>query len=402
MKLYSTLRTRKLAITLLFCGSVFCSCSSIAEPERFKLLPAATLIVLAFDDERTLNDPAVKNYGPAFANIVADAGLSFNDIKEPMYIFTGNSGGCLFHHDNPSNLLARIKGRTDRFLGHEIREVPNTSPGSSVNAQPLWWASVGDKLAMFGGKVIVSEMISIAENKTPNLFQTRAELRQLLSAYSDSPRVLLLFQRSEDSQIAGIVGEISQLVMKTPEGQIFQTLASSRGLAFSVSPNQGGCEQNIGIQFESYSASILVSGLGSILPWGPSNRIQPQSTHSDSSNKLVQIHAMYAREQCIGVGLGFERLPVVLPPSTLDLYCGRYVYMDGKYEITIDRVQDKLHWQSAKRSGELQPITETDFATMDLQNKYTGKMSFYKDGNGAVVGFTENVSGIVVDHRKVK
>jgi hypothetical protein len=103
------------------------------------------------------------------------------------------------------------------------------------------------------------------------------------------------------------------------------------------------------------------------------------------------------------VGLGFQRLPVVLPPSTLDLYRGLYHYVNGKYDVTVNRVQDKLHWQSGNRGGELQPITETEFAVMDSQNNYGGKWTFRKDRNGAVEAFTEVVSSSVsIEYRKVK
>jgi hypothetical protein len=313
---------------LVFSMPCLSACSKNVEPKKFALLPAASLVVLAFDDPKTFDDPSVKMFGSEFGSILAGAGLSFASVKDPVIVFMDTSGketsgACLFHHNNPSGLIAGIKGKVETFLGHEIREIPGPSSTRGPTT-PIWWTQIGDTVVC-GGTVAVSEIISISEHKVPSLFQSRTEFQSLLISFANSPGVLLLFQRSEDSKIATGAGSLSYLILNSPEGQVFRILSSVRGLAFSLSHEQNGCEQQIGLQFSSYVAATVIKGLGSILPWGP-DEIQPESTKVESDGKLVLIHARYRQAQCPRIGLGFQRLPIKIATKTLESYAGRYAF----------------------------------------------------------------------------
>lgn len=348
------------------------SCSKQEEPKRLALLPADTIIVLAFDEPNALKDPAVAKYGPEFGKLLADKGISFAAVKDPIYIFTKKGGGCLFHSDNPADVLSRIKGKTDRFQGKEIIEIQSPSGGS-----PIWWAELSDGAVVFGGKVLVSEMISIAQHRGQSLFQARPELRKILTTYQNSPRVLLLFQRREDTEQSEYAKQISERIMDSPEGQIFRTLTSCRGLAFSLTKDANGCEQELGFQFDGYTESTIAGSIASILPWGP-DAIQPISTSVNWDGNLIRYHAKYNRGQCPMIGLGFERLP---PPRgyyrTWDALVGRYSSSEGV--VTISQRQGKLFAESSRGRSELQSLSETEFRVVNSTDGTSGKFTFIND-----------------------
>lgn len=382
-----TLRT--LARLFIFSGTISSvvlfaiSCSKVKEPERFAFVPAETLIILAFDDPKTLEDPAVKPYGPDFLNYLKDVGLEFRSLNDPMFLFMQNSGGCMFGYSDPVALLSKLNGNKQFVDGHEVRVVPRSSGTSGEIKSSVWWTRLSNNVVVFGGELLVTKMIAIAEHKAENLFQTRSELQPMLAAYERSNRVLLLFQSSADSEVSGKLGTLSYLVLRSPEGQVFRMLTSARGLAFSLNHDASGCEQDIGIQFSGYIASKVAWGISSILPWGP-NEIQPVSTQITSGDNLTQIHARYNSEQCPRIGLGFQRLPLIISSQTLDSYAGTYV--NAHSEITVFRVGERLFSQSDLGKSELQPRSETVFRIVNSTNGSNGTISFIHSGN-RTVGF---------------
>lgn len=365
------------ALVIVLALSLSSACSSKSEPKRFALLPADTIVVLAFDDPKTLDDPAVRNYATNFREILANVGLTFTVTKDPIVVITADSSGCLFHYDKATSLISSIKGKTENVFGHEVREVPSPFLPTS-SPRRIWWVQMSEDVVVFGDNILVGEVIAITEGKAESLFHARTEMQPILFALAGAPRALILFQPSETSKVAEAATGISYLVLQSPEGQLFRTVSSTRALGFSLTHTNEGCEQQISFQFSSYAASTIVYGLSSILPWGP-DEIQPVNTHVNSSGKLTQIHANYLLAQCPRIGLGFQRLPIEIPAKTLDSYVGHYLF--DKYEMSIVRNDNKLFAESSAGRGELRPMSETEFNIINSTNGSHGRITFIKNGN---------------------